>query len=154
MRTFLPLTVTAVILSACTILGTSTTPADNTCTVTNKVTNVNGLLHGVACKSNADCKYGTCTSAANVLEGDSSAGGICTKDCTCGPHSSCDEDNDLVTKNMTFKCARFGVANQCALECKVDGDCQKVNPQLPYCIDSYPGYFAVGTKVCSRKAKP
>lgn len=153
MRTFLTLALSAVILSACTIISSGAEPADNNCTVTNSITNVDGLLHGVACTANSQCKYGICSKSANVLEGDTSIG-ICTKDCSCGPHSGCDEDNDLVTKMMTFKCARFGTTNHCALECKTDGDCQKVNPQLPHCIDSYPGYFTVGTKVCSRKAKP
>lgn len=136
--------------TACTDL---LTPTDNTvCTNAPKISNAQGLLHGVACSADSQCKYASCNKAALVLAGDTSVA-ICTKNCSCGPNSGCSQDDDP-DKGLAFECVKQGIRSECALKCKTDADCQKVNPKLPYCLDSYPGAFTAGTKVCAAKPKP
>jgi hypothetical protein len=137
-------------LASCTSI--LTTPDNSVCTNAPTISNAKGLLHGVACTANSQCKYGTCSQVALVLAGDQSLG-VCTKNCSCGPNSGCSMDDDAAN-SLSFECVKQGVRSECALKCKGDADCQKVNPKLPFCIDSYPGSFTAGTKVCAAKAKP
>ncbi len=136
-------------LAACT---TTTTPTDGQCPFGSPVVgNANGLLHGVGCTDNSQCKYGTCTKTA-MQQGKSSTTGVCTKQCSCGGTTSqCSIDNDD-TKGLAFTCikAASGSGSECGVTCKTDADCGKINPNQPYCVTGVKGVFSAGAlKVCS-----
>lgn len=144
------------VLLATVLAAACTTATDTTgqCPFASPVVkNQNGLLHGVACNADADCKYGVCTKAA-MQQGGSSATGVCTKQCSCGGETStCSIDNDL-NKGLSFTCikAYSGSGSECAAVCKSDADCQKINPAQPNCVDGVTGVFTAGAqKVCSSK---
>ncbi len=105
------------------------------------------LLHGFECTQNSDCAYGACTKSAMQLAG-TAAFGVCTKDCSCGPHSTCGDDDDA-TKGLAFDCIRQGAAAECALECTTVADCQKASAKFTACTDEVTGYFSSGRKVCT-----
>lgn len=137
----------AVGLCACT---TGAESGSEDCPQVSKLTNAAGLLHGVACSSNADCKYGTCSTTALQMAGQSGFG-VCTKNCRCGEFSQCSDD-DKNTKNMTFSCIKGGpggTLSECAARCTSAADCQAINPKLPFCVTSVNGSFSGAVKVCA-----
>ncbi len=129
-------------LSGCSEFLAPSTPAGE-CTNAPTLSNSVGLLHGIACENNGQCKYGRCTKTALVLTSNSPVA-VCTKDCSCGVNSSCSQDDDPV-KGLEFKCVRIGVTSQCALRCSNDEICKKANPALPNCVATS------GVKVCTNK---
>jgi len=145
----------ALLLTASALACTTTTaPADGQCPFSSPVvSNANGLLHGVGCTDNSQCKYGTCTKSA-MQQGKSSTTGVCTKQCSCGgPTSVCSNDNDD-TKGLYFTCikAASGSGSECGVTCKTDSDCGKINPNQPFCVSGVTGVFTAGAqKVCSSK---
>lgn len=119
------------------------------------ITNATGLLHGIACTSDSQCKYGHCLKNA-MQQGGSSAVGVCTKQCSCGGATSqCSNDNGN-DKGLTFTCiaAAKGAGKECAVYCKSDGDCQAINPNQPFCVSGLSGVFSTGLKVCASKKDP
>ena len=115
------------------------------------VTNANGLLHGIACNTSADCKYGTCRKAA-MQQGKSSTVGVCTKQCSCGGSLSQCSIDDNIDKNLTFTCikAYTGSGSECGVTCTSASDCQKINPAQPHCVSGVKNVFTAGArKVCS-----
>lgn len=120
------------------------------------ISNATGLLHGIACNSNADCKYGTCLKNA-MQQGGASTVGVCTKQCSCGGATSqCSNDDDS-TKGLTFTCIvrATGAGKECGLTCTSDAFCQSVNPAQPFCVASLKGVFSAGArKVCAAKKDP
>ncbi len=135
---------------ACT---TTTTPTDGQCPYpANTVTNASGLLHGIACTDNSQCKYGVCTKTA-MQQGKSSTTGVCTKQCSCGINSQCSDDNDA-NKGLEFTCifASSGPGRECGVVCKNDTDCKNINSNQPFCIDSIKGVLSSGArKICASK---
>ncbi len=133
----------------------STTPDLTNCQYSTPViTKADGKLHGEACTSNAECKYGTCSKSAMQVGGHGTTG-VCTKQCSCGGTSSvCANDNVVDTDGTAireFKCikAYTGPGAECALYCTSAADCQKWNPALKYCVDGVSPVFNSGVKVCS-----
>ncbi len=112
-----------------------------------------GLLHGVGCQTDAQCKYGVCSKSA-MQQGGTSTVGVCTKQCSCGgPTSQCSIDNDS-TKNLSFTCikAYSGSGSECGVICTSDKQCGDINPGQPFCVTGVKGVFSAGAvKVCSAK---
>jgi len=117
------------------------------------ISNASGLLHGIACTSNDQCKYGACRFDA-MQQGGASKVGVCTKQCSCGGSTSqCSNDNDS-TKGLDFTCikAATGAGSECAVRCTSDNFCQGVNPAQPFCVTGVKGVFSAGAvKACSAK---
>ncbi len=134
----------------------STTPDLTNCQYSTPViSNAAGKLHGEACTSNAECKYGTCTKAALQLGGAAVTKGVCTKQCSCGGSASvCANENVTDASGnavVEFKCikAPTGAGSECARYCTSAADCKAWNPELPYCVAGVSGKFQSGVKVCS-----
>lgn len=100
---------------------------DGECKNVVKIINENGKLHGEGCLSDNECKYGRCVNAPIVTGG---AFKICTKDCTCGALSECDDDN---TENGTYQCMRLSpsdpepITNMCVPICPGEDFCKSIN---------------------------
>lgn len=117
------------------------------------VKTTDGLLHGIACQTDAQCKYGVCSKTA-MQQGGSSTQGVCTKQCSCGGATSqCSADNDSV-KNLSFTCikAAVGSGSECGVICTSDKQCADINPNQPFCVTGVKGVFTAGAlKACSAK---
>lgn len=153
-----PAMVPALLAACVAVLGlggcTTGTEPSTDCPNVSTLTKPDGLLHGVACTTNADCKYGVCSTSAMQMAG-ATGFGVCTKNCRCGPNSQCSDD-DNNTKNMTFSCIKGGAGgavSECAARCTSAADCQAINPKLPFCVTSVSGSFSGAVKVCAGAAK-
>ena len=133
------------VLAAC----TTTTLAPGVCANAPQILHPGAHLHGAECSSGDECMYGYCTKAAMQLSG-TAAFGVCTKDCSCGAHSACSDEDDE-TQALHFTCIRAaqGPGAECAIYCKSVGDCQKINPKFTTCTDEVTGIFVSGVKVCA-----
>jgi hypothetical protein len=107
-----------------------------------------GKLHGEACTTSAECKYGICSKT--TLQAAGSGAGVCVKQCNCGVGSQCTDDNDA-SRNASFTCvfAPSGGKKECAKFCKTNEECLAWNPELPFCSSGMSGQFQTGVKACS-----
>ena len=127
-----------------------TTPGNNTATdLGPDYTPKTGLLHGEACRSNDECKYGVCYDSPNIT---GSQFKICTKDCTSSDHNAlCNIDD---TDTIHYTCLRWGtyhpeetITGFCVPTCQTVDDCKAIDSRYNTC--KMPG---TGTyKVCMYK---
>lgn len=112
------------------------------------ITAPTGKLHGEACTTSAECKYGICSKT--TLQAAGSGAGVCVKQCNCGVGSQCTDDNDA-SRSAEFTCifAPSGGKKECARFCKTDAECGAWNPELPFCRSGQSDLFQTGVKVCT-----
>lgn len=126
----------------------TTQGGDYTCPNVAVIKNAQAGVHGAHCVKDADCKYGVCSKGALQLSGHvTTTEGVCTKNCACGPNSSCDMEDQGA---FHFKCikAPAGAGSECAVQCGSVTDCQQINPAFNACVGTSQ-FFTTGVKVCT-----
>lgn len=119
--------------------------------------NPGGKLHGEKCEKHEDCLYGRCFTGG-PLTAYNDAIKFCTKNNGCGSGNltSCNVDNgNGKIFYSAFEKSKSGgntkrdpnkdVHKMCALGCKSNSDCTKVNPELPHCLKTSNKFVSFGT---------
>lgn len=126
---------------------------NNTSSTDVNITNPTGLLHGEACTSDGECKFGTCLKSGGVA-----SFGYCTKDCTANVNSACGNDDKTSTAypTNTYACLRKKTSQSsvnplqhCAVRCATDQECVALGYTKCLGLDSDAlNLSSGGTKIC------